>query len=172
MYPLVRELAAEGIPVVVSCRVLEIARQRYYRWLAQPIADRDLDAAWIANAVFDAHRDDPEFGYRFLGRRGPPSGPCRGGRDRVAALPRQRLVRGDGQEEAVEDEREAADARTRRPGPPPVHRGSAEPALAHRHHRAPDRRGHEPPRDSWRLWGAPGSVEARFWILQAAVVGW
>ena len=25
-----------------------------------------LDEAWLANKIFDAHRDDPEFGYRFL----------------------------------------------------------------------------------------------------------
>lgn len=29
MYPLVRELAADGIPVAVTCRVLKIARQPY-----------------------------------------------------------------------------------------------------------------------------------------------
>jgi len=66
MYPLVRELAADGIPVTVTCRVLKIARQPYYRWLKQPVTDRQLDRAWLANAVFDAHRDDPEFGYRLL----------------------------------------------------------------------------------------------------------
>ncbi len=66
MYLLVRELADDGIPVVVSCRVLGLARQPYYRWLEQPITDDQLDGAWLANAVFDAHRDDPEFGYRFL----------------------------------------------------------------------------------------------------------
>ena len=66
MYPLVRELAVDGIPVVVSCRVLGLARQPYYRWLDAPITDRQLDEAWMANAIFDAHRDDPEFGYRFL----------------------------------------------------------------------------------------------------------
>ena len=66
MYPLVRELAADGVPVTVTCRVLKIARQPYYRWLAEPISDVDLDDAWLTNAVFDAHRDDPEFGYRFL----------------------------------------------------------------------------------------------------------
>lgn len=66
MYPLVRELAADGIPVVVTCRVLKIARQPYYRWLAEPVTDRELDRARLANAIFDAHRDDPEFGYRFL----------------------------------------------------------------------------------------------------------
>ena len=31
MYPLVRELAADGIPVAVMCRVLKIALQPYYR---------------------------------------------------------------------------------------------------------------------------------------------
>ena len=30
-YPLVSELAEDGIPVTVSCRVLKLARQPYYR---------------------------------------------------------------------------------------------------------------------------------------------
>ena len=66
MYPLVRELAADGIPVTVTCRVLDIARQPYYRWLASAVTEAELGEAQLANAVFDAHRDDPEFGYRFL----------------------------------------------------------------------------------------------------------
>ena len=66
MYPLVRELAVDGIPVTVSCRVLDVARQPYYRWLQNPFTDAQLDEAYLANAIFDAHRDDPEFGYRFL----------------------------------------------------------------------------------------------------------
>ena len=66
MYPLVRELAADGIPVAVTCRVLEIARQPYYRWLADPVTDAEWAEAHRANALFDAHRDDPEFGYRLL----------------------------------------------------------------------------------------------------------
>ena len=66
MYPLVRELAADGIPVTVTCRVLKIARQPYYRWLRCPVTDVELGQAHLANAIFDAHRDDPEFGYRFL----------------------------------------------------------------------------------------------------------
>ena len=66
MYPLVRDLAADGIPVTVTCRVLKIARQPYYRWLNQPIGERELDDAYLANVLFDAHCDDPEFGYRFL----------------------------------------------------------------------------------------------------------
>lgn len=66
MYPLVRELAVDGIPVTVTCRVLKIARQPYYRWLVNPVTTAELVAAYRANALFDAHRDDPEFGYRFL----------------------------------------------------------------------------------------------------------
>ena len=65
-YPLVRELAADGIPVTVTCRVLKLARQPYYRWLATPVTDAELAEAYLANALFDAHRDDPEFGYRYL----------------------------------------------------------------------------------------------------------
>jgi transposase InsO family protein len=66
IYPLVRELADDGIPVAVACRVLTIARQPYYRWLALPVSDAELDEAYLANALVDAHRDDPEFGYRYL----------------------------------------------------------------------------------------------------------
>ncbi|MBF4562624.1 IS3 family transposase, partial [Microbacterium sp. VKM Ac-2870] len=46
--------------------MLKLARQPYCRWLVKPITDGDLVAAYRANALFDAHRDDPEFGYRFL----------------------------------------------------------------------------------------------------------
>ena len=66
MYPLVRELAGDGIPVTVSCRVLKLARAPFYRWLQNPFTDGQLDEAYLANAIHDAHRDDPEFGYRFL----------------------------------------------------------------------------------------------------------
>ena len=60
-----RELAADGIPVAVSCRVLKLSRQPYYRWLAAPVPEAEVNEAYRANALFDAHRDDPEFGYRY-----------------------------------------------------------------------------------------------------------
>jgi len=70
IYPLVRDLAAAGapvrVPVAVTCRVLKIARQPYYRWLQAPVTDADWVQAHRANALFDAHREDLEFGYRFL----------------------------------------------------------------------------------------------------------
>lgn len=60
------ELAAGGIPVAVACRVLKLARQPYYRCLERPVSEAEFEQAHRANALFDAHRDDPEFGYRFL----------------------------------------------------------------------------------------------------------
>ncbi|MCD2158061.1 IS3 family transposase, partial [Rhodococcus cerastii] len=66
MYPLVRELAEDGIPVTVACRVLKIARQPFYRSLARPVTDAERVEAYRADALVDAHREDPEFGYRFL----------------------------------------------------------------------------------------------------------
>ena len=60
------EFATDGVPVTVTCRVLKLARQPYYRWLKCRVTDTELDEAHLANAIFDAHRDDPEFGYRFL----------------------------------------------------------------------------------------------------------
>jgi transposase InsO family protein len=65
-YPLVRDLAAEGIPVRLICGVLGFSTQAFYKWNARPISDRDLHDAYLANAIVDAHRDDPEFGYRLL----------------------------------------------------------------------------------------------------------
>ena len=50
----------------MTCRVLKIARRPYYRWLAAPVTDAEWVEAHRANALFEAHRDDPEFGYQFL----------------------------------------------------------------------------------------------------------
>ena len=61
-----KELAEDRIPVTVTCRVLKLARQPYYRWLADPITPSEVVEAYRANALFDAHRDDPEFGHRLL----------------------------------------------------------------------------------------------------------
>src|SRR5699024_3413943 len=41
-------------------------RQPYYRWRKQQFTRAELVEAYRANALLDAHRDDPEYGYRFL----------------------------------------------------------------------------------------------------------
>ena len=66
MYPLVRDLAAEGIPVAVTCRVLGFSKQAFYKWCADPVSQRDWADAHLINAALDIHHDDPEFGYRFI----------------------------------------------------------------------------------------------------------
>lgn len=70
MYPLVREMAAAGarirVPVVVACRVLGFSKQGYYKWLREPVSDRDWDDAHVMNELHDLHEEEPEFGYRGL----------------------------------------------------------------------------------------------------------
>jgi len=66
MYPLVLDLAADGIPVVVTCRVLGFSKQAFYQWRANPCSDRDWADAHLVNAALDIHDDDPAFGYRFI----------------------------------------------------------------------------------------------------------
>ncbi len=66
MFPLVRDLADDGIPVAVTCGILGFSRQAYYAWLAEPVCQRDWDDAHTAHALRQAHADDPEFGYRLL----------------------------------------------------------------------------------------------------------
>ena len=65
-FPLVRDCAADGIPVAVTCGVLGFSRQAYYAWLAAPVSDRDWADAHIVHALHQAHADDPTFGYRLL----------------------------------------------------------------------------------------------------------
>jgi transposase InsO family protein len=65
-FPLVRELAAEGIPVRLTCGVLGFSPQAFYKWQARPCSDRDWADAHATNAIVDVHADDPEFGYRFI----------------------------------------------------------------------------------------------------------
>ena len=40
MYPLVIELARDGIPVTVTCRVLGFTTQAFYKWKRDPVGQR------------------------------------------------------------------------------------------------------------------------------------
>lgn len=66
MFPLVRDLAATGVPVAVACRVLGFSKQAFYQWEANPVSERDWQEAELLNAAYDIHADDPEFGHRFI----------------------------------------------------------------------------------------------------------
>ena len=85
IYPLVADLADEGVPVVLTCRVLGFSKQAYYKWRANPVSPRDWDDAHLINAALDIHSDDPEFGYRFIADELAERG-VRAGRNRVNRL--------------------------------------------------------------------------------------
>ena len=84
-YPLVRDLAAGGVPVAVTCRVLGFSKQAFYAWRADPVSRRDWDEAHLINAAADIHADDPAFGYRFIADELAARG-IRAGENRVARL--------------------------------------------------------------------------------------
>ncbi len=65
-YPLVLDLAADGIPVAVTCRALGFSKQAFYQWKRKPVSDRDWADAHLTNTALDIHHDDPAFGYRFI----------------------------------------------------------------------------------------------------------
>ena len=85
IYPLVTDLADEGIPVALTCRLLGFSKQAYFKWRANPVTQRDWDDAHLLHAAREVHHDDPEFGYRFIADELP----CRGvtaSRNRVSRL--------------------------------------------------------------------------------------
>lgn len=87
-FPLVRDLADEGFPVVLTCGVLKVTPQGFYKWRARPCSDRDWADAHLANELCDLHADDPPFGYRFLADELKAKG-HRVGENRVARLCRE-----------------------------------------------------------------------------------
>jgi putative transposase len=91
MYPLVLDLAADGIPVAVTCRVLGFSKQAFYAWRKNPVSQRDWDDAHLINAATDIHRDDPAFGYRFIADELPARG-ISAGENRVARLCSQQRI--------------------------------------------------------------------------------
>ena len=50
-YPLVQELAAEGIPVRLTCGVLGFSPQAFCEWQANPVAEREWTDAHLTNAT-------------------------------------------------------------------------------------------------------------------------
>jgi putative transposase len=90
-FPLVLDLAADGIPVAVTCRALKFSKQAFYQWRANPVTQRDWDDAHLINAAYDIHHDDPAFGYRFIADDLADHGVV-AGRNRVARLCSQQRI--------------------------------------------------------------------------------
>jgi putative transposase len=92
IYPLVRELAAENIPVAVTCRVLGFFRAGLLQMAGQSGEPARLGDAHLTNAAYDIHRDDLAFGYRFIADELRERGVKVGG-NRVARLCSQQRIR-------------------------------------------------------------------------------
>ena len=60
MFPLVRDLALEGIPVSLSCRVLGFPRQGYYAWRAGPVCGRDWSDVIPSRALDPFEDQEPD----------------------------------------------------------------------------------------------------------------
>jgi putative transposase len=90
-YPLVLDLAADGIPVAVTCRVLGFSKQAFHAWRHNPVRQRDWDEAHLINAALDIHADDPAFGYRFIADELPARGII-AGENKVARLCSQQRI--------------------------------------------------------------------------------
>jgi len=54
------------VPVAVALRVLGLSRQGYYKWLADPVSQRDWDDAHLLHLIRAVNADDPTLGYRLI----------------------------------------------------------------------------------------------------------
>jgi hypothetical protein len=136
MFPLVRDLAGDGVPVTVTCRVLGFSTQAFYKWKKSPVTQRVWENAHLINAAYDIHADDPAFGYRFIADELPGRHHRRRESRSPVVFAGTSLV-GVLEEEGTEQE--VGPARPRRPRLPQIHRAGTEPVVAHGHYRTLDR---------------------------------
>ena len=55
MFRLVHEMAADGIPVAVACRVLNVSTSGFYEWRERPPSDRAVADAGLVETITDIH---------------------------------------------------------------------------------------------------------------------
>lgn len=53
-FPLVLDLAADGLPVTVACRALGFSKQAFYAWKAAPVTEREWSDAHLINAAMES----------------------------------------------------------------------------------------------------------------------
>jgi putative transposase len=52
----VKVMAAEGIPVEVACRVVDVSVSGYYDWLSRPPSARSIRHAWLPDLITEVHQ--------------------------------------------------------------------------------------------------------------------
>jgi hypothetical protein len=57
-FPLVEDLAAEGVPVTFTCGLLGFSPQAFYEGKRRPCSDRDWADAHTVNAIVEVHATD------------------------------------------------------------------------------------------------------------------
>ena len=57
MIRLVHELAAEGFPVAVTCRVLQVAPSTYYEAIKRQPSVRDIEDQNLTRLIVEVHHD-------------------------------------------------------------------------------------------------------------------
>jgi putative transposase len=50
-------MAAEGIPVEVACRVLDVSTSGYYAWRVRPPSARAIRHVWLTDLIVQVHQD-------------------------------------------------------------------------------------------------------------------
>ena len=55
IFPLVHDLAADGLPVAVTCRVLGVSRSGYYEWRGRPPSARAVADAALKQTITEVH---------------------------------------------------------------------------------------------------------------------
>jgi hypothetical protein len=56
IYPVVAELASEGIAVAVTCRVLGVSTSGFYEWRSRPSSPRSIADQALSHTVGEIHR--------------------------------------------------------------------------------------------------------------------
>jgi putative transposase len=49
-------MAAEGIPVEVACRVLDVSTSGYYAFRSRPLSARAVRHAWLTELIVEVHQ--------------------------------------------------------------------------------------------------------------------
>lgn len=47
--------ACADLPVQTRCRVMKVSTSGFYAWRDQPVSDKDLDDAYLANTIVGIH---------------------------------------------------------------------------------------------------------------------
>ena len=124
MFPVVRELAADGIPVAVACRVLNVSTSGYYDWRDRLPSPRAIADAALTETITAAHAaSQGTYGARRVHAELRLGHGVRVGRKAGGTLDARRLPAGGAPAEAarVHPPRSRRAAR-RGPGAAPVQR--------------------------------------------------